>query len=315
MKTLKILSLAIVLLLVLAAAFFYEGDMPKDVVDARYTSPASQFLDLGDAGRIHYRDEGNRNGPAVILLHGSNSSLHAFEPWVERLGNQYRAISIDLPGHGLTGETPSGIYNNASYVDVVRAIADNLGIEEFVLAGNSMGGAVAWQFALAYPERLPGLVLIDAPGPPQWYRDVEPGSSVMIFNLLRQDWFRFISTKLDPYYLTKQGVQAAYNNSPVVNDALIRRYYELNLRAGTRRATMTRFSQFSIEPVDVSIITTPTLIMWGREDSLIGMDQADRLAKTLPNTQTAYYDQVGHMPMEEIPDKSAADLMAFIESL
>ena len=103
MKILKFLGLTLLVLIGLGAIFLYEDDIPKDVVDARYRSPASQFLNLGENGTIHYRDEGNRNGPAIVLLHGSNASLHTFEPWVQRLMDRYRLVSIerqDAPKRG-----------------------------------------------------------------------------------------------------------------------------------------------------------------------------------------------------------------------
>ena len=85
----------------------FQGDIPTDVVDARYTSANSQFSELGDLGRVHYRDEGRRQAPPIVLLHGSNASLHTFEPWVTRLEDKFRVVTIDLPGHGLTGAIPS----------------------------------------------------------------------------------------------------------------------------------------------------------------------------------------------------------------
>ncbi len=319
MKILKFLVLTLIVLLGLTAVILYEGDIPKDVVDARYSSPASQFMNLGDSGLIHYRDEGNRRGDTIVLLHGSNASLHTWEPWVSSLSNDYRVLSLDLPGHGLTGAVPTGDYSTEAYMSVVKSVTESLGIDQFVLAGNSMGGGVAWRYALEYPDQLTGLVLIDSSGLPEWYQqnnDDDGGGSVMIFRLMRQDWFRAISRHLDPYYLTAQGVRAAYNNSPVVDDELIMRYYELNLREGTREATMTRFGQsWSNTSYSLDEIKVPTLVMWGRVDSLTPFEHAAKFETAIPNTTTAYYDEVGHIPMEEIPEQSANDLISFLETI
>lgn len=319
MKILKFLGLALILLLVASGLILYQGDYPKDVIDARYTSPASQFLELREAGRIHYRDEGNRRAPAIVLLHGSNASLHTWEPWVARLGNDYRVISLDFPGHGLTGEVPTNDYSAEAYLKVVDAVAQHLKLDTFVLAGNSMGGGVAWRYALSNPGRLDGLVLIDSSVPTEWRANTEVNGEdnpVAVFGLLRNKWFRQIAQNLDPYYLAAQGVKAAYNNAETVNEALIMRYYDLNLRAGTRSATMARFSQLPDEnKYDLSKIRTPTLIMWGIEDVLIPFARAQQLASVIPNASTAYYENVGHVPMEERPDESAEDLRMFLETL
>ena len=122
---------------------------------------------------------------------------------------------------------------------------------------------------------------------------------------------------MDPYYLTKQGVESAYNHSPVVSDALIDRYYELALREGSREATLSRFSnpRPEAEPVDADIFTQPTLVMWGREDSLIPLDVAYMFDEAISNTTLVIYDEVGHMPMEEIAEQSAEDVLKFLENL
>ena len=107
-----------------------------------------------------------RDGRTLILVHGFAASVHAWRPWVERLSNDYRLIAIDLPGHGLT-ETPDGyrasLEGNAELVD---KLATHLGVDHFVLAGNSMGGAVSIAYAMKHAQRLDGLVLIDAAGWP-----------------------------------------------------------------------------------------------------------------------------------------------------
>ena len=121
-------------------------DLPGTVAETRYTSSASTFIKLSDGVRLHVRDEGKRDGPVLILAHGSNASLHTWEPWVAALKADWRVISFDFPGHGLTGPSKSRVYNGASYVRVVDELAQHFGVSRFVLAGNSMGGGVALCF-------------------------------------------------------------------------------------------------------------------------------------------------------------------------
>lgn len=315
MKLLKILGLTLAILLGLGLLFLFEGDIPRDVVDARHASPASQYLELGPRGRIHYRDEGNRRNLPVVLLHGSFASLHTWEPWVTRLRQDYRVITIDLPGHGLTGEIESRIYSADSYVAVVAAVTNELKVDRFVIGGNSMGGGIAWRYALAHPEQIAGLVLVNSTGVSTGYRERERNSSVWAFSLLRQPWFRAIATRLETYYMVSQGLQAAYNGSSVVNQQLIQRYYELNMREGTRRAAIDRFNQIAeAGDADLSQLKMPTLIMWGEEDSLIPFPEAKKLESAISDTTTAYYDNVGHVPQEEIPDQSVQDLVNFMRT-
>lgn len=303
--------------------FLYKGEIPQDVVDAKYTSPASQFLEMANGARVHYRDEGKPDGSVVVLIHGITASLHAWEPWISEIGADYRVVTMDLPGHGLTGGTPDNDYSSAAQLNTVSAVVNHLGIDQFVLGGNSMGGGVTWRYALQYPEQVEAMILVDASGLPAWREERradqngDEKEAPLAFKLLGQPWFRTIAKYIDPYYLVVQGVESSYNNSPVINQALIDRYYELSLREGTRDATLARFGsrRNPDEIFDLSSLEQPTLVMWGREDSVIPVETADKFAQVLPNATVVIYDDVGHIPMEEIPERSAQDVLAFLSEL
>ena len=318
MKILKYFILTCIFLLGCAAMILYEGDIPKDVVDARYTSANSQFSELGDLGRVHYRDEGRRQAPPIVLLHGSNASLHTFEPWVTRLEDKFRVVTIDLPGHGLTGAIPSDNYSRDTMVQVVNELANKLGLEHFVIGGNSMGGSIALRYALDHPKKITGLVLIDSSGFMRKRFQNADSQGVLAFRLLKNPWFRAIGEVMDPYYFVSQGLEAAFHQQAVVTETMVMRYYDLALREGTRKATMKRFSATDDEKYqaqDLARIKVPTLLMWGKEDAVAPFAFASGYETLIPGISTAYYDGVGHIPMEEVPEISAADLIAFMEKI
>ena len=187
-----------------------------------------------------------------------------------------------------------------------------------------MGGGATWRYTLAYPEKVIAMILIDASGLPQWRSERVQSSDVgnerrpLAFTLLSKPWFRAIARYIDPYQLAAQGVRASYNNSPVVDQALIDRYYELSIREGTRDATLARFSGYSpgkAAAINLSVLRQPTLIMWGAEDGLIPVSVADKFEMALPNARKVVYEDVGHIPMEEHPDRSADDVRAFLRTL
>ncbi|MBQ75687.1 MAG: alpha/beta hydrolase [Gammaproteobacteria bacterium] len=317
MKILKIFGFSLLLVAIITGILLYRNPIPVDVVDAKYTSPSSQFLLMENGSRIHYRDEGNRKGLAILLLHGSNASLHTWEPWVEILGAQFRIITLDLPGHGLTGAVPDNDYTTSAHLGVLDTLVKHLALPEFIIGGNSMGGGVSWRYALTHHDKVKALILIDAVGLPEWQLDTKK-ETPLVFKLLAQPWFRLIAAKLDSYYLVKWGVEGAYNNSPVVTNELIMRYYELALRRGTRQATVTRFSNVDNNAgssYDMSELTQPTLIIWGEEDSLVPLNTAHRFTEALPNTRLVTFAGVGHVPMEEVPEKSARALVKFIREM
>ena len=105
-KVLKWIGLLITAILVV---FIYRGtyfDIPREELESKYAIGASGFLIMDDGARIHYRDEGNVQGPAIILLHGFNGSLFNFERLVPLLADDFRLVSMDLPAFGLTGAVP-----------------------------------------------------------------------------------------------------------------------------------------------------------------------------------------------------------------
>lgn len=324
MKILRYLGVSLLVLIVAAGIFFYKNSIPAGIIDANYTNRSSQFLILENGSRIHYRDAGNRLGEPLVLLHGSNASLHTWEPWVELLREEFRVITLDLPGHGLTGAVPNEDYSNHAFVETVDAVITQLGLVQFTLGGNSMGGGVTWRYTLRYPEKVRAMVLIAASGLPEWRAEsnkVRPAAereTPIFFDLLAKPWFRAISTKMDTYYFIRQTVLLAYNHSPVVTDELIMRYYELSLREGTREATKKRFADFAANKestFELSGITQPTLILWGDQDALISPLVAEKFASVLPNSTLLIFPDVGHVPMEEIPAESAAAVSVFMQTL
>ena len=150
----------------------WAPDIPHDELVAKYGQPPSQFVELSSGVTVHMRDEGCADCPAVFLIHGSNASLHTWERWAGLLGEQWRVVSVDMPGHGLTGATRDGDYSIVRAAGIIEEVRAHLGIEHFHLAGNSRGGAIALDYAVAHPERLISLALLDAAGAP--WPEIDP---------------------------------------------------------------------------------------------------------------------------------------------
>ena len=181
--------------------------------------------------------------------------------------------------------------------------------------GNSMGGSIALRYALDHPNKITGLVLINSSGFMRKRIQNDDSQGVLAFRLLKNPWFRAIGEVMDPYYFVSQGLEAAFHQQAVVTEAMVMRYYDLALREGTRKATMKRFSATEdkkYQAQDLARINVPTLLMWGKEDAVAPFAFASGYETLIPDISTAYYDGVGHIPMEEVPEISAADLIAFM---
>lgn len=135
--------LVIAALLVASFLIFRTPDTDPARMRPKYGGEPSQFVTLAGGLTVHLRHEGPKDAPAIVLLHGSNSDLHTWQPWVDRLREDYRIIRFDQIGHGLTVPVPDGNYSREAFVRTVGLVADRLGIERFVPGGSSMGGGVA----------------------------------------------------------------------------------------------------------------------------------------------------------------------------
>lgn len=301
--------------LALASTYVVERrpDLPYAVLQGSYGSPRDRTLALDDGVRLNYRDEGNPDGPPLVLIHGYSASAADWDPWAERLGSAYRIIALDLPGHGLT-QTPQGYHASvAGYVEAVNALVGRLGLHRFVLAGNSLGGETAWRFALAHPQDLRGLVLIDAAG---WPAPKAKGVDALLYAALKAPAVRALAQTMDDRPMIRDGLKAAFENPALATPALIDRYVDLS-RAPGHRAILIGLTDNGMvaTAARLSAIAVPTLVMAGAEDRLIPSTDAARFAAAIPGAKLILYPAVGHLPMEEAPDRSAADLKAWLETL
>lgn len=295
--------LRVLVALALLVALGIRPDRPAAELEARLGTPPSQFLAV-DGIRVHYRDRGA--GPAIVLLHGSNASLFTWEGWAATLSREHRVLSLDLPGHGLTGPDPEGRYSAAEMAERVDHFAAALGLEHFSVAGNSMGGDVALHLALAHPARIDKLVLVDAHAYPQPLPTMLALFTVPVLGQLTR-W-------ITPRFAVALSVRDVYGDPSRVTDEGIDRYYELLLREGNREATRQRLSNRRDDGLGAHYgeIHAPTLVLWGSRDRWIAPDKGERLAREIPGAKLVILDGLGHVPMEEDPARSVAEVIAFL---
>jgi pimeloyl-ACP methyl ester carboxylesterase len=297
-------------LIFVALLIFRTPDTDPAAMRAKYAAAPSRFLNVGNGLTIHYRDTGPRTAPALVLLHGSNASLHTWEPWAARLDKTYRVISLDQIGHGLTGPNPTREYTQRAFVETLDQFTRRLGLTRFALAGNSMGGGVAWGYALAHPDKVSALILIDSVGQPE----PDSGKAPLGFRIARIPVLRDLAAMVTPRRLIEDSLPGAFANPALADDAQIDRYWELLRYPGNRQATIDRFAtpRTSATPEMLRRLTMPVLIEWGEKDALIPVSSARWLASKIPGSRLVVYPRVGHIPMEESPDASARDAAAFL---
>lgn len=288
-------------------------EIPISQLRLEYGLPASHAFEPSPGVRVHYTDEGVRSGRTLILVHGFAASVHAWRPWIDRLGKDYRLIAIDLPGHGLTATPPGYRATLEGNAELVDALAAHLGVNRFVLVGNSMGGAVSLAYAMKHPERLQGLVLVSPAGWPDEGSGGPPGG----FALLNNDAGRFMLKLLDPRVVIGGGLKSAYRDESLVTDTLVDRYTDLAMGEGHRDVLLTQRSQPATPwtPTSFAAIKTPTLVMVGEKDAVIPPRNGRAIARAIPDAYLVTYPEGGHLPMEQLPDETAQHLTAFIRGL
>ncbi|MBX2962860.1 MAG: alpha/beta hydrolase [Cyclobacteriaceae bacterium] len=300
-----------VILIFLAAN--YKADIPVEKLEPTYFTQESRYT-LVDGVNIHIRKRGS--GAPVMLVHGSFASLHTWKGWEDELSKYFTTISLDLPGHGLTGPTSIENYTTDEYARLLFALADTMKLDTFYLAGNSMGGNVAWKMALRQPNRVKKLILVDAAGFWKITSDstTKPTKRPFIFILLSIDAVGKVLSKITPYFLFKRNLQQVYGIKTKVKSETIDRYYELILREGNREATLNRLRNSGRDLQDsIPFIKIPTLILWGARDAWIPVEHAHRFHQAIEHSRLIIFDSAGHVPMEEIPDESVEAALSFLK--
>jgi len=314
LKSLRILALGLCALTLSACA----KDIPYATLKAKYTTPASRFVALPDGVTVHYRDQGTPSAPPIILVHGFAANLDTWEPWVQRLGKDHRVVTLDLAAHGLT-TVPAGYkVSTEGQVAIVDGVAQTLHLDHFALAGNSMGGGVAWNYTLAHPDKVTALILVDSAGAP-----VDPSAmkqkkgQPLVFKVMRTSLGRAVLRQINPRPLAEKGLKQAYIDQSLVTPKLVDRYVDLALAPGHRDLLLNQQGE-PRKPATAETfkaIHAPTLVMHGEADTVIPVAAGKALAAAIPNAKLILYPGVGHVPMEQIPDKSAADLEAFLATV
>ena len=308
---LRILGVIVLAFALLVAGFIvwsWAPDIPVEQLKARWATAPSQFIDV-DGLQVHVRDEGSRTDPLpIVLVHGTAASLHTWEGWAGELKKTRRVIRFDLPGFGLTGPNAANDYSMAVYVRFVAALMDKLGVQRFVIAGNSLGGEVAWAVAHALPQRVDRLILVDAAG----YR-IESVSIPLGFRVAGTPGLRSLMANVLPPGLIEKSVRNVYGDPSRVTPDLVALYTDIARREGNRAALRKRLSQRNTgREADIRTLKLPTLILWGGQDRLIPPAYAQRFAADISGAKLVMFEQLGHVPQEEDPAATLAAVREFL---
>jgi len=303
--------ISILALFVLVFTVYGQRDIPVEKIKAKYGNEASKYLPLMGM-QVHYRDEGNpSDSTPLVLIHGTSSSLHTWDSLVYIMlasSKNRRIIRFDLPAFGITGPNPENYYAGDYYVRFLDSFLIAMHINKCVLAGNSLGGAIAWQYTVAHSDKIAKLILLDAGGYPM---KNEKGS--LGFKLASTPVINNLLLYITPKFLIRKSLETVFYNNSLISDEIVTRYHEMLLREGNRSATLSLFkNRTTSSSAPIKTITQPTLILWGAYDHLIAVDNAYLFQKDIKGSILTIYKNTGHTPMEESPHAVAVDIQNFM---
>lgn len=295
--------------LILAINSVVYSDISVDDLKVEYANQHSKFIEI-DGMQVHYRIEGE--GFPIVLIHGTASSLHTWDAWTKELKKTNTIIRMDLPAFGLTGPNKSADYSIKSYTTFLDQFLNQIAIDSFHLAGNSLGGNIAWNYAAEHPNKVDKLILVDASGLPT--NKPQPAVFKMAKTPVVSNLFLYVT----PKFFINKNMQEVYADDTKITNDLVNRYHKMALREGNRQAFIDRarmdFKLGSKANIDkLKSIQNSTLLIWGAQDNWIPLDNGKRMDSVMQNSKLVVLENSGHVPMEENPEESVTILKDFIE--
>jgi pimeloyl-ACP methyl ester carboxylesterase len=275
----------------------------------RYQKPGDRYVDVGGV-ELRYRDEGK--GPVLLLLHGSRSTLNAWDGVTARLKDRYRIIRYDQPPTGLSGPLSDAARKAVGSPEgLVRGFLDKLGVAKATVVGVSSGGTAGYYFAAAYPDRVEALVLSNTPSDPV------PNLKVTNPPKLEAAVQNFKRTGVEGMDFWTEYLTFLYGEPGRMKPGLPEYYYTINLRqkepnqlglhalTANAETTMAR----------LAAVKAPTLILWGMRDQVLKPENGQALYGYLTGAKSRSFialDDVGHYPPMESPERIADLIDAYL---
>ncbi|MEO8275081.1 MAG: alpha/beta fold hydrolase [Thermoanaerobaculia bacterium] len=295
--------------LALAAATLATGCVSfRPFADVERTLPSGRLIEV-QGQKVSIERSGE--GAPLVLLHGFGESTLSFSAVLPELSRHFDVIAIDLNGFGFTQRPrESSSYTLAGQERLVLGVLDALHLDRVRLAGHSYGGAISLYIAARHPERVDRLLLIDNALP--LYASARRSA------LFRWRWVASLAARTVALsdMRVKSGLKAAYFDDSLVTPQRVREYGERLRIQGASDALFGLVGPSDEPPytLDLAALETPTLVVWGIEDTLIPIAGARERSHLLPRARFVELPACGHSPMEECPTPFLAAVLPFLES-
>ena len=268
-------------------------------------TPQERYIKVNSI-RTRYLAEGE--GSPVILIHGWGGSASGWLPSFGAIATQHRVCAMDLLNHGLTGQLESRSLETVDLAKFVNDLMAELRIKRAHIVGHSMGGAIALQLAVNFPERIVKLVLVDSIG---LGKEVDKSARVASLPLVGECWASLAYTNSIAKY--GRELRASAQNPASITDELIEHLYRVERTPEHARMVLRVFrlwfdwtgqKKSAYAPIVRMLpsIANPTLIIWGRQDATVPVSHGEFAAESMPNAHLQVIDNCAHVPMFEQPE-------------
>jgi pimeloyl-ACP methyl ester carboxylesterase len=260
---------------------------------------------VADGIRLRVLDAGQ--GPALILLHGLSASHDIWEHVVDEFADRYRIVAPDLPGHGESAK-PDAPYTIDFYAGVVRTLARELGIDDAIVGGSSLGGKIALELACWYPRFVRALVLAAPAG--EYARGLRPfGKAIEVLSrppVMRMALERALAQTFYDHtrigHVTRRKILAARVAAP-------------DFAEFARAIARSVGGVLAADAQPLDRVTQPVLAVWGREDRIVPIYRCHILTRAIPHARLCIVDRCGHIAMLEQPSEFNRHMAEFLASL
>ncbi len=295
----------VVLLLAVALWTLWTPDLDRASLERQYLQSPGDMVQVRDQ-RLHVRDSGPQDAPAVLLIHGFGASLHTWEPWAQTLSKDLRVLRLDLPGSGLSPPDTGNDYSDTRSIALISALLDARGLQKVSLLGHSIGGRIAWTFAATAPQRVDKLVLLAPDGfASPGFEYGKPAQVPAAMGLMR--W-------IAPRWLLRMNLEPGYFSPAALSEENLGRYHDLMRAPGARAALLARLEQTTLRDPQPLLqkIQAPALLVWGRQDAMIPFSNAADYQQGIARNTLLALDPMGHLPMEENPQQALPGVLQFL---
>ncbi|HEY9860001.1 MAG TPA: alpha/beta hydrolase [Candidatus Obscuribacterales bacterium] len=256
--------------------------------------------------KLHYVTQGE--GPLMLMLHGFPEFWYSWRKQIPEFAQDYKVVALDLRGYN-DSDKPSeqSAYVMNEFIKDIKGVIQGLGYDKCVLVGHDWGGAIAWNFAYAYPEMLDRLIILNLPHPAKFAAGLRTPQQ-----LLRSSYIFFFQLPWLPEWLIQAGdyqpLEAAFKGMAVHKDAFtaadIQAYKQAVAKPGALTAMLNyyrnAFEQGLFKP-DWGVLEVPTLMIWGEEDTALGKELTYGTEQYVRDFQIKYIPDCSHWVQQERP--------------